>query len=83
MHNTIKGDVPSDEYVKNFRRLAEELQLAGAPIDEGSTIFAFLRDLGSKYAPFIVSTTINLRQLTFDDIVASLKTHDVMQNFYH
>lgn len=62
--------------------MVKELQLVSAPVDEGSAIFAFLRGFGPKYITLTVDITTNLEQLTLDDIVASLKTHNAMQSFY-
>lgn len=82
MHNIVKGDLLTNEYMKNFYKLIEELQLVREPRDKGSTIFTFLCGIGPKYALFTISITTNLGQLTFDNIVVSLKTHNAMQSFY-
>ncbi|CAA6674840.1 unnamed protein product [Spirodela intermedia] len=70
LHNFVKGDSCIEEYIQRFKRLAEELALAGKLVEEISQICVFLRGLGPKYSTFDISINANLNHLTFEDIIS-------------
>ena len=83
LHTAMIGSMSTDEYVNFFKKLNEELAVAGYPIDDVSFMFAFLRGLGPDYIHFNISMNANLENLTFDKLVMNLKAHEACLTFYN
>ena len=76
LHNSSKGTRSVHEYVQDIRRTCDELAAVGYPVQEGVSIYALLRGLGPTYLAFNAGITSNLHNLTFEDVVAQINSHD-------
>lgn len=65
-----------------FKNITYELSSARQLVNDASMIFTFLRGLGTQYILFTISIIANLNHLSFEDIIANLKSHDVICAFY-
>ena len=82
LHNTFKGTRSVAEYVQDIRRrTCDELAAVGHPVQETVSIYALLRGLGSTYSAFNAGITSNLYNLTFEDVIAQINSHDEILNF--
>ena len=81
LHNTFKGTHLVAEYVQDIRRTCDELAVVGHPVQEIVSIYALLRGLGSTYSAFNAGITSNLHNLTFEDVIAQINSHDELLNF--
>ena len=81
LHNTFKGTRSVAEYVQDIRRTCDELVAVGHPVQETVSIYALLRGLGSTYSAFNAIITSNLHNLTFEDVIAQINSHDELLNF--
>ena len=61
--------------------MCDELAAVGHPVQESVSVYALLRGLGPMYSAFNVGTTSNLHNLTFEDVVAQINSHDELLNF--
>ena len=80
LHNSSKGTRSIPEYVQEIRRTCDELAAVGYPMQEGVSIYALLRGLGPTYSAFNAGITSNLHNLTFEDVVAQINSHDELLN---
>ena len=76
LHNSSKGTCSILEYVQEIRRTCDELAAVGYPVQEGVSIYALLRGIGPTYSAFNAGITSNLHNLTFEDVVAQINSHD-------
>ena len=81
LHNTSKGTHSVAEYVQDIRRTFDELAAVGHPVQESVSIYGLLRGLGSTYSAFNAGITSNLHNLTFEDVIAQINSHDELLNF--
>ena len=76
LHNSSKGTRSVHEYEQDIQRTCDELAAVGYPVQEGVSIYALLRGLGPTYSAFNAGITSNLHNLTFEDVVAQINSHD-------
>ena len=81
LHNTSKGTRSVSEYVHDIRRTCDELAAVGHPVQESVFIYAVMRGLGSTYSAFNAGITSNIHNLTFEDVIAQINSHDELLNF--
>ena len=81
LHNSSKVTRSIPEYVQDIRRTCNELATLGYPVQESISVYALLRGLGRTYFAFNAGITLNLHNLTFEDIVAQINSHDELLNF--
>ena len=81
LHDTSKGTRSVSEYVQDIRRTCDELAVVGHPVQESVSIYALLRGLGSTYSAFNVGINSNLHNLTFEDVIVQINSHDELLNF--
>ena len=81
LHNSSKGTCSVPEYVQDIRRTCDELAAVGYPVQESVSIYALLRGLGPTYSAFNAGITSNLHNLTFEDVIGQINSHDELLNF--
>ncbi|XP_078441498.1 uncharacterized protein LOC144711383 [Wolffia australiana] len=80
-HSIKKGTKSLDEYISEFRQLLAELVNAGKFVANRTIKFFFLRGLGSKFCSFCTGVTTRNENLSFDDLLASLRAEVSLDNF--
>ena len=81
LHNSSKGTHSIPEYVQDIRRTCDELAAVGYLVQESVSIYAPLCGLGPTYSAFNAGITSNLHNLTFEDVVAQINSHDELLSF--
>ena len=81
LHNSSKGTRSVFEYVQDIRRTCDELAAVGYLVQESVSIYALLRGLGPTYSAFNTGITSNLHNLTFEDVIAQINSHDELLSF--
>ena len=81
LHNSSKGTRSIPEYVQDIRRTCNELAAVGYAVQESVSVYALLRGHGPTYSAFNAGITSNLHNLTFEDIVAQINSHDELLSF--
>ena len=81
LHNSSKGTRSVPEYVQDIRRTCDELAAVGYPVQESVSIYALLRGLRPTYSTFNTGIISNLHNLTFEDVVAQINSHDELLSF--
>ena len=81
LHNSSKGTRSIPEGVQDIRRTCDELAAVGYLVQESVYIYALLRGLGPTYSAFNARITSNLHNLTFEDVVAQINSHDELLSF--
>ena len=67
--------------MQDIRRTCDELAAVGYLVQESISIYALLRGLGPTYSAFNAGITSNLHNLTFEDVIAQINSHDELLNF--
>ena len=81
LHNSSKGTHLVTEYVQDIRRTCDELAAVGYPVQESVSIYALLQGLGRTYLAFNAGITSHLHNLTFEDFIAQINSHDELLSF--
>ena len=81
LHNSSKGTRFVTEYVQDIRRTCDELAAVGYPLQENVSTYALLQGLGPTYSAFNAGITSNLHNLTFEDVIAQINSHDDLLSF--
>ena len=81
LHNSSKGTRSVPEYVQDIQRTCDELTVVGFPVQESVSMYALLRGLGPTYSAFNARITSNLHNLTFEDVIAQINSHDELLHF--
>ena len=55
--------------------------MVGHPVQESVSIYALLRCLGPTYSAFNLGITSNLHNLSFEDVIAQINSHDELLSF--
>ncbi|XP_078442918.1 uncharacterized protein LOC144712495 [Wolffia australiana] len=80
-HSIKKGSKSLDKYITEFRHLLAEIVDAGEFITDRTVKFVFLRGLGPKFFSFRTGITTRSGNLSFDDLLASLRAEVSLDNF--
>lgn len=81
LHNSTKGAMTMDEYIKDIHSINEEFSTTRQEIDKSVFIFVFLRRLPPEYTSYVTRLIARSKDSSLEDTFAQVRAHEATLNF--